>query len=199
MASLGAFLPAGLSCIIIFTLVSCNLGKNIQDEILQRLEKIEEFNSNLKMENSNLKSEIIKIKRENGELVETINKMKSENFEEYNKIDELNSDFKTENVKLRLEMADLRKEIVGVRHENRELKNTVNEMKVWMRSGQFSINNDSDARIKIERGPGPRMSIQVANKRQNEHHIRSSQRISEFLSQIICLEVIGFHFSRNNI
>lgn len=172
---------------------------NIEDEILQRLEKIEEFNSNLKMENSNLKSEIIKIKRENGELVETINKMKSENFKEYNKIDELNSDFKTETVKLRLEMADLRKEIVGVRHENRELKNTVNEMKVWMRSGQFSINNDSDARIKTERGPGPRMSIQVANKRQNEHHIRSSQRISEFFSQIICLEVYGFHFSRNNI
>lgn len=199
MASFGAFLPAGLSCIIVFTLVSFTFGKNIEDEILQRLEKIEEFNSNLKMENSNLKSEIIKIKRENGELAETINKMKSENFKEYNKIDELNSDFKTENFKLRSEMADLRKEIDDMRHENRELKNTMNEMKVWMRSGQFSKNNDLDARIKTERGPAPRMSIQVANKRQKEHHIRSSQRISEFLSQIICLEVIGFHFSRNNI
>lgn len=154
MASFGAFLPAGLSCIIVFTLVSFTFGKNIEDEILQRLEKIEEFNSNLKMENSNLKSEIIKIKRENGELAETINKMKSENFKENNKIDELNSDFKTENFKLRLEMANLRKEIDGVRHENRELKNTVNG-KVWMRSGQFSKNNDSDARIKTERGPAP--------------------------------------------
>lgn len=195
MASFGAFLPAGLSCIIVFTLVSFTLGMNIEDEILQRLEKIEEFNSNLKMENSNLKSEIIKIKRQNGELVETINKMKSENFKENNKIDELNSDFKTENFKLRLEMADLRKEMDGVRHENRELKNTVNEMKVWMRSGQFSKNNDSDARIKTERGPAPRMLIQVANKRQNEHHIRSSQRRSEFLIHIICLEMNGFHFS----
>lgn len=195
MASFGAFLPAGLSCIIVFTLVSFTLGKNIEDEILQRLEKIEEFNSNLKKENSNLKSEIIKIKRENGELAETINKMKSENFKEYNKIDELNSDFKTENFKLRSDMADLRKEIDDVRHENRELKNTVNEMKVWMRSGQFSKNNDSDARIKTETGPGPRMSIQVANKRQKDHHIRSSHRISEFLSQFICLEMNGFHFS----
>eukprot|EP00105_Crassostrea_gigas_P000740 XP_011412662.1 PREDICTED: uncharacterized protein LOC105317650 [Crassostrea gigas] len=75
-------------------------------------------------------------------------------------------------------MADLRKEIDDVRHENSELKNTVNEMKVWMRSGQFSKNNDSDARIKTERGPGPRMSIQVANKRQKDHHIRSSHRIN---------------------
>lgn len=111
MASFGAFLPAGLSCIIIFTLVSCTLGKNIQDEILQRLEKIEEFNSNLKMESSNLKSDIIKIKRENSELVETVNKMKSDNFKEYNKIDEFNSDFKKENSKLRLELANLRNDI----------------------------------------------------------------------------------------
>lgn len=192
MASFGAFLPAGLSCIIVLTLVSFTLGKNFEDEILQRLEKIEEFNSNLKMENSNLKSEIIKIKRENGELVETINKMKSENFKE---IDKLDTDFKTDNFKLRLEMADLRKDIDGVRHENRELKNTVNEMKVWMRYGKFSKYNDSDARIKTERGPAPRMLIQVANKRQNEHHIRLSQRISEFLSHIICLEMNGFLFS----
>lgn len=92
-------------------------------------------------------------------------------------------------------MADLRKEIDDMRHENRELKNTMNEMKVWMRSGQFSKNNDFDARMKTERGPAPRMSIQVANKRQKEHHIRSSQRISEFLSHIICLEMNGFHFS----
>lgn len=192
MASFGAFLPAGLSCIIVLTLVSFTLGKNFEDEILQRLEKIEEFNSNLKIENSNLKSEIIKIKRENGELVETINKMKSENFKE---IDKLDTDFKTDNFKLRLEMADLRKDIDGVRHENRELKNTVNEMKVWMRYGKFSKYNDSDARIKTERGPAPRMLIQVANKRQNEHHIRLSQRISEFLSHIICLEMNGFLFS----
>lgn len=192
MASFGAFLPAGLSCIIVLTLVSFTLGKNFEDEILQRLEKIEEFNSNLKMENSNLKSEIIQIKRENGELVETINKMKSENFKE---IDKLDTDFKTDNFKLRLEMAVLRKDIDGVRHENCELKNTVNEMKVWMRYGKFSKYNDSDARIKTERGPAPRMLIQVANKRQNEHHIRSSQRISEFLSHIICLEMNGFLFS----
>lgn len=192
MASFGAFLPAGLSCIIVLTLVSFTLGKNFEDEILQRLEKIEEFNSNLKMENSNLKSEIIKIKRENGELVETINKMKSENFKE---IDKLDTDFKTDNFKHRLEMADLRKDIDGVRHENRELKNTVNEMKVWMRYGKFSKYNDSDARIKTERGPAPRMLIQVANKRQNEHHIRLSQRISEFLSHTICLEMNGFLFS----
>lgn len=185
MASLGAFLPAGLSCIIIFTLVSCTLGKNIQDEILQRLEKIEEFNSNLKMESSNLKSDIIKIKRENSELVETVNKMKSDNFKECNKIDEFNSDFKKENSKLRLELANLRNDIDDVRRENRELRDMVNEMNVWMRSGQFLENNDSNARIKTEREPALRMALQVANKGQIERRIRSSQRISKF---IICLE-----------
>lgn len=187
MASLGAFLPAGLSCIIIFTLVSCTLGKNIQDEILQRLDKIEEFNSNLKMESSNLKSDIIKIKRENSELVETVNKMKSDNFKEYNKIDEFNSDFKKENSKLRLELANLRNDIDDVRRENRELRDMVNEMNVWMRSGQFLENNDSNARIK----PALRMALQVANKGQIERRIRSSQRISKF---IICLEKNVFIF-----
>lgn len=191
MATLGAFLPAGLSCIIIFTLVSCTLGKNIQDEILQRLEKIEEFNSNLKMESSNLKSDIIKIKRENSELVETVNKMKSDNFKEYNKIDEFNSDFKKENSKFRLELANLRNDIDDVRRENRELRDMVNEMNVWMRSGQFLENNDSNARIKTEREPALRMALQVANKGQIERRIRSSQRISKF---IICLEKNVFIF-----
>lgn len=199
MASLGAFLPAGLSCIIVFTLVSCTLGQNIVDEILQRLDKIEEFNSNLKMENSNLKSEIINIKRENSELDEKVNKMKSGHFKDYNKIDEFNSDFKTENFKLGLELADLRKEIDDVRRENCKLRDTVNEMKVWMKSGQFSENNNLDARIdiKTEREPAPR-AIQVAKKGQKENRIRPGQRISEFLSHIICLEMNGFHFSRNN-
>lgn len=64
-----------------------------------------------------------------------INKMKFENFKENNKIDEFNFDFKMENFKFRLEMVDLCKEMDGVRYENCELKNVVNEMKVWMRFG----------------------------------------------------------------
>lgn len=198
MAGLGAFLPASTSCIIVFTFVSCTLGQNIVDEILQRLDKIEEFNSNLKMDNSNLKSEIINVKRENSELAETVNKMKvwmeSGHFKDYDKIDELNSDFKTENFKLRLELADLRNEIDEVRRENCKLRDTVNEIKVWMKSGQFSENNKSDARIKIV----PRIPIQEANEDQKATHIRSAQRISTFFPHIICLKMNGFHSSRNN-
>lgn len=108
--------------------------------------------------------------------------MKSGHFKDYNKIDELNSDFKTEDFKLSLELAYLRK----------ELKNTVNEMKVLMKSGQFSDNNKADARIKTERKPVP---IQVAKKGQKENRIRSAQRISKCLSHIICLEMKVFHFS----
>lgn len=118
--------------------------------------------------------------------------MKSGHFKDYNKIDELNSDFKTEDFKLSLELAYLRKEIDYVRRENHELKNTVNEMKVLMKSGQFSDNNKADARIKTERKPVP---IQVAKKGQKENRIRSAQRISKCLSHIICLEMKVFHFS----
>lgn len=121
--------------------------------------------------------------------------MKSGHFKDYNKIDDLNSDFKTEDFKLSLELADLRKEIDYVRRENHELKNTVNEMKVLMKSGQFSDNNKADARIKTERKPVP---IQVAKKGQKENRIRSARRISKFLSHIICLEMKGFHFSWSN-
>lgn len=118
--------------------------------------------------------------------------MKSGHFKDYNKIDYLNSDFKTEDFKLSLELADLRKEIDYVRRENHEMKNTMNEMKVLMKSGQFSDNNKADARIKTERKPVP---IQVAKKGQKENRIRSAQRISKFLSHSICLEMKGFHFS----
>lgn len=121
--------------------------------------------------------------------------MKSGHFKDYNKIDYLNSDFKTEDFKLSLELADLRKEIDYVRRDNHELKNTMNEMKVLMKSGQFSDNNKADARIKTERKPVP---IQVAKKGQKENRIRSAQRISKFLSHIICLEMKGFHFSWSN-
>lgn len=64
-----------------------------------------------------------------------------------------------ENFKFRLEMVDLCKDIDGVRYENCELKNMVNEMKVWMRYGKFLKYNDLDVRIKIERGFVFRMLI----------------------------------------
>lgn len=72
MAKRGILLPASLSCIIAFTFVSCTLGQNIKDEIMQRLDKFGKLISDLKMENSNLKAEITDIKRENIELVETV-------------------------------------------------------------------------------------------------------------------------------
>lgn len=132
---------------------------------MQRLDKFGELISDLKMEHSNLKAEMTDIKRENVELVETVNKMKSGHFKYYNKIDELNSDFKTEDFKLSLELDDLRKVIDYVRRENHELKNTVNEIKVLMESGQFSDNNKADARIKTERKPLPIQVAKMVKKR----------------------------------
>lgn len=55
MASLGIVLLAGISYIVIITLISGNASEYSENEILRRLEVIEELNSDLKIENARLR------------------------------------------------------------------------------------------------------------------------------------------------
>lgn len=89
MESLGIVLHASFSCIVVFTFFSGTASENIVNEILQRLEKVEK----------------------------------------------LNFDLKKHNVELKLEMTD-------IKSDNLQLKYTVDEMKVWMKSGKFQVNNN---------------------------------------------------------
>lgn len=98
MGRAGIVLHASLSCIIILTLFSGTASKDIVNDILQRLEKVEKLNFDLKQDNLNLKLEMIGIKWENRELKETVDEIniwiKSGHCQYSNKMDESNSDLK---------------------------------------------------------------------------------------------------------
>lgn len=82
MASLGIVLLAGISYIVIITLISGNASEYSENEILRRLEVIEELNSDLKIENARLRlkttglrKQIDAARRQNIELEEKVNEV----------------------------------------------------------------------------------------------------------------------------
>lgn len=143
MGRAGIVIHASLSCIVILTLFSGTASKDIVNEILQRLEKVEKLNFDLKQDNLNLKLEMIGIKGENRELKETVDEMniwmKSGHFQDSNKMDESNSDLKIENLKIKMEMTELRNKIDNVIRENSELNEKLNEIEDIMMFGKIYI------------------------------------------------------------
>lgn len=82
MASLGIVLLAGISYSVIITLISGNASEYSENEILRRLEVIEELNSALKIENARLRlkttglrKQIDAARRQDIELKETVNEV----------------------------------------------------------------------------------------------------------------------------
>lgn len=82
MASLGIVLLAGISYIVIITLISGNASEYSENEILRRLEVIEQLNSDLKIENARLRlkttglrKHIDAARRQNIELEEKVNEV----------------------------------------------------------------------------------------------------------------------------
>lgn len=190
MASFGIILHASLFCIVVLTLFSGTACKCIVNEILQRLEKVEKLNFDLKQENINLKLEMIDIKGENRELKESVYEMKvwmkSRHFQDNNKMDVSNSDLKKENIKIKLEIAELREQIDDVIRENRELKEKWNEIKYIMMSG-YIHRNKSKSEIQSEIKPVDQTppSYQHVKETRKANSVQSVQRISKFLFDIV--------------
>lgn len=185
MESLGIFLHASFSCIVVFTFFSGTASENIVNEILQRLEKVEELNFELKKQNSELKLEMTYIKSENIELKHTVDEMKvwmkSGKFQVNNYMVESNSNLKKENLKIKLEMAELREQMDDIRRVNRDLKETVNELKGWVKFKQFPEIKKSKSQIHIKEEHLPRIPYNQANESRKDNSIRSVKRLSEFL------------------
>lgn len=190
MVSLGIVLHASLFCIVVLTLFSGTASKNIINEILHRLEKVEKLNFDLKQENLNLKLEMIDIKSENRELKDTVYEMKvcmkSGHFQCNNKMNESNSDLKKENIKIKLEMVELREQMVNVIRENREMKKKWNELEDIMMSKYIHWNN---SKPEIHSGIMPEHqttpSYQHVQETRKANTVRSVQRIGKFLFDII--------------
>lgn len=185
MERLGIFLHASLSCIVVFTLFSGTASENIVNEILQRLEKVEKLNFELKKQYAELKLETTDLKSENLQLKYTVNEMKawmkSGKFQVNNNIVESNSDFEKENLKIKLEMAELREQMDNIRRVNSELKETMNEVNGWMKFKQFPEIKKSKSQIHIKEEHLPRIPYNQANESRNDNSIRSVKRLSEFL------------------
>lgn len=184
MESFGIFLHASFSCIVVFTFFSGTASENVVNEILQRLEKVEELNFELKKQNSELKLEMTDIKSENLELKYTVDEMKvwikSGKFQVNNNMVESNSDLEKENFKIKLEMAELREQMDDIRRVNSELKETVNEVKCWMKFKQFPEIKKSKSEIPIKEEHLPRISYHQASEGREDKSIRSVKRLSEF-------------------
>lgn len=185
MAKLGIDLHASFTCIVVFTFFSGTASTNIVNEILQRLEKVEELNFELKKQNFDLKMEMTDIKSENLELKYTVTEMKVwmkyGQFQDNNKMIESNSDFEKENLKIRSEIAELREHMDDIRRVNNELKQTVYEVKGWMRFEQFPDIKKSKTEIQIKEEPVPRMPDHQTNEGRKVKSIRSVKRLSEFI------------------
>lgn len=163
MESFGIFLHASFSCIVVFTFFSGSASENVVNEILQRLEKVEELNFELKKQNSELKLEMTDIKSENLELKYTVVEMKvwikSGKFQVNNNMVESNSDLEKENFKIKLEMAELREQMDDIRRVYSELKETVNEVKGWMKLNNFQKSKSPRARSPLKRNIYPESLI----------------------------------------
>lgn len=185
MERLGIFLHASLSSIVVFTLFSATASENIVNEILQRLEKVEKLNFELKKQYVELKLETTDLKSENLQLKYTVNEMKawmkSGKFQINNNIVESNSDFEKENLKIKLEMAELREQMDNIRRVNSELKETMNEVSGWMKLKQFPEIKKSKSQIHIKEEHLPRIPYNQANESRKDDSIRSVKRLSEFL------------------
>lgn len=137
---------------------------------------------------TDIKSEILELKY-------TVNEMKvqikSGQFQDNNKMVESNSDFKKENLKTKLEMVELREQMDDIRRVNRELKETVNEVKGWMKFEQFPEIKRSKTGIQIKEEPVPRMPHHQANEGRKDNIIQSVKRLSEFfvLQYVFFLEL----------
>lgn len=185
MESFGIFLHASFSCIVVFTFFPGTASENVVNEIFQRLEKVEELNFELKKQNSELKLEMTDIKSDNLELKYTVDKMnvwiKSGKFQANNNMVESNFDLEKENLKIKLEMAELREQMDDIRRVNRELKETVDEVKGWMKFKQFPEIKKSKSQIHIKEEHLPRIPYNQANESRKDNSIRSVKRLSEFL------------------
>lgn len=185
MESFGIFLHASFSCIVVFTFFPGTASENVVNEIFQRLEKVEELNFELKKQNSELKLEMTDIKSDNLELKYTVDKMnvwiKSGKFQANNNMVESNFDLEKENLKIKLEMAELREQMDDIRRVNSELKETVDEVKGWMKSKQFPEIKKSKSQIHIKEEHLPRIPYNQANESRKDDSIRSVKRLSEFL------------------
>lgn len=190
MGRAGIVLHASLSCIVILTLFSGTASKDIVNEILQRLEKVEKLNFDLKQDNLNLKLEMIGIKGENRELKETVDEMniwmKSGHFQDSNKMDESNSDLKIENLKIKMEMTELRNKIDNVIRENSELNEKLNEIEDIMMFGNiYSNKSKPEIQSQIDSMHQPLSSQKSVKGYRRANSGRSVQRISKFLFDIL--------------
>lgn len=184
MESFGIFLHASFSCIVVFTFFPGTASENVVNEIFQRLEKVEELNFELKKQNSELKLEMTDIKSDNLELKYTVDKMnvwiKSGKFQANNNMVESNFNLEKENLKIKLEMAELREQMDDIRRVNSELKETVDEVKGWMKFKQFPEIKKSKSEIHIKDEHLPRIPYHQANEGREDKSIRSVKRLSEF-------------------
>lgn len=202
MGRAGIVLHASLSCIIILTLFSGTASKDIVNEILQRLEKVEKLNFDLKQDNLNLKLEMIDIKWKNRELKETVDEiniwMKSGHFQDSNKMDESNSDLKMENLKIKMEMTELRDQIDNVIRENSELKKKLNEIEDIMMFGNiYSNKSKPEIQSQIDSMHQPLSSHKSVKGYRKANNGRSVHRISKFLFDILFSRTY-FNFQETN-
>lgn len=94
------------------------------------------------------------------------------------KVKELNFDLKQDNVNLQLEMTD-------IRGENRELKETLNEMKIWMKTGHFPGNNKMDESISDLKKENLKFRLEIAELRvQMNNVIRENRELKEKWNEI---------------
>lgn len=90
-------------------------------------------------------------------------------------IEKFHSDLKKENFELRLEMADLQKQMDDITRKNRQLRDTVNNVKGWIKFEHSSF----------------RVPYQHNRKTQKENSMSSVQRRSKLFFQQLIISVIS--------